>query len=214
MKNECQIFKRTNEEILQNLTISIYETVGNNLRLNNDITNLLFDDRSILLRTAADNLSCLSSNFILCQSNLFDDKTFVNYIENTFGEKAMKENRWSAKFIQPDIVLCKLSLSLFIFSTNSRIFHQDIQKEYTNIKDILNIQNQYTELIWKYLIYKYGYYQSIHKFMRIIQWFLSISVFMSYMHDFTLHMQNIQSLVEQTELVLIVDDVDRIVEKN
>jgi hypothetical protein len=83
--------------------------------------------------------------------------------------------------------------------------------EYKNSNQILNIENKYADLTWKYLIYKYGYKQAIQRFVCLIQWFLSISVVMSYLRNTQVHANDIESMVEQTELKLILDDVERIV---
>jgi hypothetical protein len=117
----------------------------------------------------------------------------------------MSYHRWASKLTEPDIILFKLSLALFAFSTNSRTFHRNVGLEYTNLNQILEIQNKYAELTWKYLLYKYGYYQAIKRFLHIIEWFLAVSLFMSYAHNAQAH---IKSLTEETELTLILDDVD------
>lgn len=149
---------------------------------------------------------------MIYHSNLINDQMFWNYLENLYGKLTMDSHRWAARFVEQDIILFKLILALFTFSTNSRIFHQNIFIEYTNINHILQIQNKYAELTWKYLIYKYGYHQTIIKFINLIQWLLAITVSISHAHNIQSHVNDIQSLVQQIELTLVLDDSDRIVE--
>ncbi|CAF4657425.1 unnamed protein product, partial [Rotaria sp. Silwood2] len=44
---------------------TIYETAGTYLRFNDDLRHLSSDDRSIIVRSAADNVSCMSGSFIM-----------------------------------------------------------------------------------------------------------------------------------------------------
>ena len=46
----------------------------------------------------------------------------------------------------------------------------------------------------------------------MIKWFLTLSVFMPYAHDADTHVNDVELLVEETEMALILDDVDRIIE--
>ncbi|CAF3732330.1 unnamed protein product [Rotaria sp. Silwood1] len=203
-----------NENIVRQLMTSFYETAGIYLRYNNDINNLSSNDRSILLHTAADNITCLGGIFIFYHTDLINHKNLMNLLDIQYGKTTMKYHRWATKFTPSDIVLFKLAVSLFAFSSNSRILHRDISLEFNCINTILEIQNKYAELTWKYLIYKYDYHQAIQIFINLIQWFLSMSVFMSYAHYAPTHVNDIESLIEQTELTLILDDVDKIVQNN
>ncbi|CAF4226121.1 unnamed protein product [Rotaria sordida] len=198
--------------VVRELMTCFYETAGIYLRFNNDINQLSSNDRSVLLHTAADNITCLGGIFIFHHCDLLNHKVLMNLLDVQYGKMTMKYHRCAARFTPSDIVLFKLALSLFAFSSNARIFHRDISIEFDNINQILEIQNQYVELTWKYLICKYGYCQAIQKFMNLIQWFLSMSVFMSCAHNAQAHVNDIESLIEQTELTFILDDADKIVE--
>ncbi|CAF2908293.1 unnamed protein product [Rotaria sp. Silwood2] len=190
--------------------VSFYETAGICLRYNHDISRLCSNDRSVLLHTAADNITCLGEVFIFYHCDLINHKTLMNLLDIQYGKTTMKYQRWATTFSPSGIVLFKLAVSLFAFSSNARALHGDISIEFDNINQILEIQNKYAELTWKYLSYKYGYCQAIRRFINLIQWFLSISTFMSYAHNAPTYVNDIESLIEETELMLILDDVDDI----
>lgn len=199
-----------NENSVKQYMNEYYEVAGLFLRLNNDINQILYDDRSILLHTAADNLTCLSGLFNFYHLNLNRNHLIWNCLNNIYGNITMKYHRWATSFAEADLIIFKLFFALFSFSTNSRIFHQNISYEYTNIKQILDIENKYVQLIWKYLNYKYGYQRTITKFISIIQWFLAVTVFMSYAHSAQTHRNDIESLIQQTELTFLLDDIEKI----
>jgi len=57
---------------------------------------------------------------------------------------------------------------------------------------------------WKYLLYKYGHHQAVKRFLNLILWFDTPIT----------HVNDVDSLIEQTELTLILDDIDQIIERN
>lgn len=212
IKHENDSLGILNRSTVQHLLKSFYEIAGNSLRSNADIVRLESDDRSILLHTAANNVTCLGATMTFYHWQLFHYPILWKYLEDTYGKIAMNYHRWSAQFTQPDMIVCKLSVTLFALSTNTRITSRDLDGEYENIKLILDIQDKYAELTWKYLLYKYGYEESIKRYMRIIEWFLASTIFIQYAHSADAHVNDIQSLIEKTEMALILDDVDRIVQ--
>ncbi len=81
-----------------------------------------------------------------------------------------------------------------------------------NTLEIFRIQNTYVEVLWKYLVYKYGYYESVQRFMKLIQYLLAGTVAVFESQSIEKHVNDIELLVEQTELALVIDDIERIEE--
>ena len=214
IKSESDSLKMINQSTWQNFLKCFYVTAGNSLRSNVDITHLESDDRSILLHTAANNVTCVGAMIIFYHSQLIHYPLLWKYLEGIYGKIAMNYNRWSAQFVDPDMILCKLSIALFALSTNTRMLCRNVQGEYQNLHQILSIQDRYTELTWKYLLYKYGYEESIKRYVHMIKWFLALTVYMQYAHCVDTHMNDVELLIEETELALILDDAEEAVEKN
>ena len=156
----------------------------------------------------------MGAQLVFYHSQLIYYELFWRYLEEIYGKTTMLHNRWSSTFAEPNIIICKISLALFVFPPNARIFHRNLRAEYTNIKGILHIHNTYAEITWKYLIYRYGYDKSIKQYLHIIEWFLALTAFIQCAHHADIHVNDVDSLVEQTEIALILDDVDKIVENH
>ena len=214
IQNEIHSFKCIHQASLQDLLASFYEITGNSLRSNADIARLPFNDRSILLRTAATNVTCMGAEFMLYHSQLLHYEIFWYYLEPIYGKLAVNYSKWSSKFIDPDPIISKLSIALFSLSTNARIYCLNLETEYTNIEGILNIENRYAQMIWKYLLYKYDYTETIRRYLHIVEWFLALTTFIQSVYNVDIHVNDVESLVEQTEIALILDDVDRIGDNN
>ncbi|CAF4933113.1 unnamed protein product, partial [Rotaria sp. Silwood1] len=191
---------------------SIYKTVEAYLCSNDDFRKLSSNDRSIMLRSAADNLCCMSGAFIMHHCHLYGLDAFLNVMNVKFGKSAMDIHIWARKFVDPDIVLVKLSISLFAFSENTCCYYSNSSNDLTNPIDILDIQNKYAEVTWKYLLFKYGYHNAVKRFLNITLWLASMNIIAVHAQSLPVHVNNIDSLVEQTELTLILDDMDQTIE--
>jgi len=76
---------------------------------------------------------------------------------------------------------------------------------------MLKIQNKYAEIIWKYLVYQLGYFQAAQQFLRIVLCCCAVNCLTCHARDLFLHVNDIDSLVEQMEVTLLLDDVNDIV---
>ncbi|CAF1031482.1 unnamed protein product [Adineta steineri] len=202
----------TFERLVENYVLSIYEATGRYLRLNDDICKLSFTGRSILLRNAADNISCMASIFIIHHFDLFSLDSFLKIMTTMFGNRGISLALLTMKFINPDIVIFKLALSLFALSNTTYLYSPNISIDSTSSSTLFHIQNKYAEVIWKYLNYRYGWYEAVKNFHNIIHWLMALTVYMDHIQIYSLHVDNVDSIVELTELTLILDDVEEIIE--
>jgi hypothetical protein len=188
--------------------MNTYETSGQYIRSNSYFRTLSYDDRSAFLRNIADNITCLGSTFIWSWSELYNSQSFVNIHINHYGENSVTMIRQTLKFIDPDIIIAKLVLSLFAFSNHISIFSSHMTIKSFNTLAIFQIQNIYAEVTWNYLVYKYGYDQSIQRFNNLIQCLLAATMTVADAQNNENHVNEITSLVEQTELSLVLDDLE------
>ncbi|CAF1376801.1 unnamed protein product [Adineta steineri] len=210
--NSLQPMNVTYQRLVENYLLSIYETTGRYLRLNDDICKLSFNDRSILLRSAADNMSSMASIFIIHHFDLCSLESFLKIMTTMYDNRAISLSLWTMKFINPDIIIFKLALSLFALSKTTYSYSPNIPIDSTNSSIIFHIQNKYAEVTWKYLNYRYGWYEAVKHFHSIIYWLIALTMLMDDVQNFSRHVDSVDSLVELTELTLILDDVEEIID--
>ncbi|CAF4149130.1 unnamed protein product, partial [Adineta steineri] len=210
--NSLQPVNVTYQRLVENYLLSIYETTGRYLCLNDDICKLSFPDRSILLRSAADNISSMASIFIIHHFDLFNLDSFLKIMSAMFDNCGISLVQWPMKFINPDIIIFKLALSLFALSKTTYLYSPNISIDSTNSSTIFHIQNKYAEVTWKYLNYRYGWYEAVKHFHSIIYWLMALTMLMCDVQTFSRHVDSIDSLVELTELTFILDDVEKIID--
>lgn len=160
---------------------------------NFDFINLHSNDRSILLHHQMKYLIIISSSYIAQQSNLFDHPVFNETIEILSENIILSKN----KFLCFDILFLKLSFGIISFSS----FDYTIRPiEYlTNIERIIEIQNRYIELTWRYLIYVYDEKQAINCFLNLIQYIFVVMDKVILLKDKKGFVDRINNVIEQTK---------------
>jgi hypothetical protein len=183
------------------------------IEANRHFCSLETNDRSVLLRRAIENLSPISGGLITRLSPLRSSVAFWNALKVIYGEEIYIRSRHFVEHFRSEAELHKLSLVLFAFSTcyapSASLDSNAPSIGLVNIKAIVNIQDMYAELIWRYLLYKYTLEQAVIRFMNLIETFLlALPVIVEARNHAHVHVEMIDSLVEQSEIALILDDVE------
>ena len=210
---DLPIVSTADESLLHELLTGFYQEGGKLYRINQDFQHLSPTDRSVLLAPALNNNICLCRTFSFSQKKQFwNQQRLVKYFDDLYGPLAMKYYCWSTEFVEIDEVLFKLALPLFSLSTVSRSFQPNLTDEYADVKTILDLENRYAELLWKYLLYRYTLNEAVRRYLSIIRWFLTMSVVMYHVSLAQRHVQDLESIIEDTELQLIIDEAHGILQ--
>lgn len=129
------------------------------------------NDRQILLQQTIEHTTILGALFAIRQHQLFDNVSFYDSTELIFQSKATIFMRQIIDRLDLDDTLIKLVIAILSFSTINSIVYTKSTKTtlFLNIRRILAVQNLYIDLAWRYLLYKYGYVESVLKFDKVIQ---------------------------------------------
>ena len=204
---DLSVVSAADESLLNELLAGFYQEGAKLWRFNQGFQHLSSQDRSILLATALNNTICLYGIFSFSRTKGFwNQLKLVKYFDDLYGSQTMKYHRWSAEFVQVDEVLFKLALPLFGLSTLSRSLQPNLADEYTDVKTIVDLEGRYAEVLWKYLLYRYTLKEAVQRYLSIIRWFLAMSVFMYYASLAQKHVDDLGSLIEETELQLVIDE--------
>ncbi|CAF1178889.1 unnamed protein product, partial [Rotaria sordida] len=173
-------------QILLDTSQSIYKN-------NQDFLSLSEYDRSILLH----------STFIYT-SILGGQPATIELIGNP---NAAAANKRIAKRMDFDMITMKLFLAIISFSTiRCTIYSNTPLENLSKIKKILDIQNKYIELLWRYLLYKYNFERSVICLSNLIRCLFAINEALAEAYDFQWYTDTIDSLVQQTQQTLNFND--------
>ena len=113
------------------------------------------------------------NGFILAhETDSYHDSTYMSACSVLFGSDFMMKHAQDATRLVPNGNLYKLMLYVLIFSSNCSIVvfnGEDEIKSNPCTVEFVRIQNIYVTMLWKYLLYLYGYNQAAIQFSRIIK---------------------------------------------
>ena len=210
VKNWLDDLKISQQKSLDDVYTAVYEEIQKFIRSNRDLHNISSDNRSIIIRNATDSITCLGGPFAYSQSISLTDEYFWKNFVQKYGEIGKNLTYNAIKFVDRDVILMKMGLCLMACSQHHSIFTLNMSYDHLDTLMMFKIQNIYAELIWKYLLYKYGYEESIMKYFNLIQCLMSVIIAMSYAQNIQAHVNDIEIIAENIELSLIIDDIEKI----
>jgi hypothetical protein len=190
---------------------SMYEGILPFIERLSHFKSLTLNDRSALMERNIKNAGGYSGIVICRDSEFCSSSTFKIGFSSVYGltimDNAIKINNRA----DHDSTLIKLLIPTLIFSTGSDICILTNEKEieyrlFSNIKYILNIQNFYCEILFKYMIYRYGYEEAALRFAGLIKSSLDQSKLALNAQEVEKHDQLIKTVVKQTEKSLILQE--------
>lgn len=114
--------------------------------------------------------------FIMQHSYLHDLDAFLNSMIKKYGKRTMDIYTWAMKCINSEIVLVKLCMSLHAFYENTGCYYSSAENDLTNPINIFEVQSNYAEITWKYLLCHYTHEEAAKRFLNLTIWLCSMSV--------------------------------------
>lgn len=114
-------------------------------------------------------------NFVLVSrdSGCIDSSTFLADISSIYGYETIPRMKYLQNQLDPDSTIVKLILIILAFSSNcSAVTILENNQTDTFLLGTFRLfgsQNVYVELLWKYMIYRYGYDVAVIRFACLIQ---------------------------------------------
>ena len=167
---------------------------------NHDFTSLDVHDRLILLRHTIKHTGCFGATFVLHQSQILDDPLFFIATETIFTPTVVSTIQPITRSFDVDPTFNKLILLILAFSTiNYTNFETNLNENLLNLQRILRIQDNYIEITWKYLVYRYTYVQAIQRFCQLLRCLFRINHTIATVDRNRDYTKIIDSVVEKTE---------------
>ncbi|CAF0887143.1 unnamed protein product [Rotaria sordida] len=174
---------------------------------NQDFVSLSADDRSILLQNTFKYTGCLTTNFILYKVGVTDYPTYYNNVELVSNRSLILTAKRLVTQLNFDVIIMKLLLVIFSFSTmNHTVYSKTSSINLSNMKQILHIQDTYIELIWRYLLYKYNFEQTVKCFSELLRCLFTVNELIVKMGEVQWYTDQTDFLVEQINQTLILND--------
>jgi len=165
-----------------------------------DFLSLSLHDRRTLLRNTVEYTTGIGGAFILQQTQLFDCPAFFKSAELIFRPASVALTKHLIDQLDSDIVFIKIIFAIIAFSiSNYTSYTQTTSDNLIDTKAILNIQDMYTELVWRYLLYKHNHREAVLCFSNLIRCLFLLNDSVVEAHEEQQFTDIIHSVIQSTE---------------
>lgn len=167
---------------------------------NRDVQSISLHDRRLLLRNTVECTTSFGCAVLFQQSQLFNQPLFVQSVENLFENTSVNFVQRLIEHLDPDIFFLKISFSLMsCFISNYTIYAHQVPTYLDNDKSIFQLEGIYAELVWRYLLHRYGHRQAVLSFSNLIRCYLLLNETVVQAHDVAQYAAIINIVVRATE---------------
>lgn len=182
-----------------NLFTTYYTTALSFVASSPDYKILTIDEQRSLLKRNLNGLFIFCAEIVCRDLKMLDNPTWIHTLTYTLGSDMIERKRLLNSRLEHDTTLIKLMLIIIAFSSNCYMLdeRQTIKNDHLlyGTFRLLGSQNVFVEILWKYMIYRYGYNQSVIKFSRIIQIYICV---LKHLEDIYTNNQAHQNMVDCT----------------
>jgi hypothetical protein len=113
-------------------------------------------------------------------------------VENVFQAERLREKLNS--ILNSDLTIFKLFLAILIFSSLTLDVSISIDNEYSHSQTLFHLQNHYTELLWRYILFRFRQeHMAIRFFSGMIQYCIHMQ---NFIHDLRKKMESAQNVMD------------------
>jgi hypothetical protein len=152
-------------------------------------------------------VSGLGTCFIMRHTRLLDDPALYKSMEVIYGSTTLANSTLAIDQLNFDGTFVKLVLALLTFSTYNYTYYKNMAPDnLIDIKAVLVIQDMYTELAWRYLLYKYDDERAVICFSNLMRCLFLVNNAIVEAVECKQYTDMIDSLIKQTEETFTLTD--------
>ena len=172
--------------------------------------SLSADVRRVLIENNLNGMGALNAMFGACELKLFDNDSHIRTCYEIYGEEYVKDSELLASRSEQNGTLVKLFLITLAFSTNCSIVEESQISTSTNTSvtssiALTRLQDVFIVMLWKYLVYQYGYLGAVRRLDHLVKFYLDILYQLNELNSKE-HRDMIHVIIDQTTHSLTLDD--------
>lgn len=178
-----------------------------------DFRILTVNEQTSLLDRNFHGIMSLISIIFMRATGIFDTPSCLNVFNGVYGTRMIVHAQRIRRELDLDLTILKVLLLILSFSSNCFAFDLQTATEKDNFLHgtfrLFGSQNVYVELLWKFMIYRYGYQQTVIRFTKILLLFLDIMKHCGEIYTTNdVHHHLVEGAVGQMKHSLIMDKND------
>ncbi|CAF0895849.1 unnamed protein product [Adineta steineri] len=216
-KHPIKVRFKMDKTYFLDIIISIYQSILPFVETLPEFQTMHIHDRRELIDRNLSYVGGFNSILVFRDAEVVSSTAFKNGFPSIYGSTIANDASNVAHRTDNDVTLIKLFIPVLLFSTsyygltsntvnNSFQFNRtDMDSIFSNTNRLFYIQNIYIEILFKYMIYRFGYYEASLRFAALVKSFLDQSMCILRAGEIQAHDQVIQTIVKKTEVALAFD---------
>ncbi|CAF2799668.1 unnamed protein product [Rotaria sp. Silwood2] len=172
-----------------------------------DLYSLSIDARKALTKHNLSTVGAFNGIFLCRELDLFNNPVFFNACSLYYGTEFIWNCSRNSTRCDPNGSLIKMMLFVMTFSSNCSIVIFDDKEHITTMSksiDLIRIQNLYVTVLWKYLVYLYGFKEAVRRFSYLVKNILDVIHMLELMPKNETHDLMVDAIATETERVLVI----------
>ena len=168
---------------------------------------LSLDTQRRLVKNNVILANCVDRLLITREMNLMSNVHFYQAFKMIYGVDYTNRCVSLPQKIDTNVVLVKIILFVLFFSSNSSIvlFDDSIEWEKpSEFETVLQMQNLYVTLLWKYLVHQYGQTEAVLRYSSLVKITLDIYVLIEDFINNDEFREMLNQMIDRTQDLLIV----------
>jgi hypothetical protein len=201
--------RRWNPSDAYNVVGQFFATVQPLIERSPDLNSLPLEARRALTKHNLNTTGASNGLFICRELDMLKNPCFWNPCIVSYGLEFMQMCVRNSARCDPNGNLIKTMLFVMTFSSSCSIVTFNSEEPLTTMTssiDLIRIQNVYITMLWKYLLYLYGFKEAVIRYSYIIKYILDVIHMLELMPENEQHDLMIETIATETERALIIKD--------
>ncbi|CAF4179284.1 unnamed protein product [Rotaria sp. Silwood2] len=192
-----------------NVLRELFSNVGPIIERSPDFHSLPVDTRQLLINHNLFVTGAVNAFFLCREVDIFHNMTAFNASNQLYGSELIAECRRNIAQYDSNGSLIKIFIFILAFSSSCSIVKYDNQVNITIMSSSINlvrIQNVYATMLWKYLVYLYGFKEAVPRFTRLVKNVLDLIRILTWVTPNETRDLVVDSIVTETGRALVIAD--------
>ena len=211
--SNCSSFSPSDTSNILSMFANFYTSTESFIGSSADFQILTVAEKRSLYQRNLHGVLHLCATFILRLSGMFDSSINDKILLSIYGYDIFRQTKRIALELDYDLTINKLILFILAFSSNCYIVEQteniyDDKLLYGTYR-LMGSQNVYIEVLWKYMLYRYNYYDASLRFAKIIKHMIDLlKLSENVQQNNEVHQNFVEEITVLTEKSLVIHEND------
>jgi hypothetical protein len=156
-----------------NMLANIHTSLQSFVNCTADFRVMTMAEQCSLIQRNMQGIWSFAAMFVCRESGVFDNKNTENALLPIYGHYNVQCTKHISLRFDPDPTLSKIMLIILAFSSNCFTINYDNNMTRDSLLygtfRLFGSQNVYAELLWRYMTYRYGYWEAARRFEALIK---------------------------------------------